>query len=318
MPSCLRCQKHYSSEQFLSIHQNNLKICDRNIAKNLFINSELICKSGCVKVDGTPLKFASKKYLMIHYKKHCKLITESERNIILGKEHGEGRTINLISENINNETTGPITSQAENILNSVGLFFHRTYGLVQCIKCSSICQKSFFEHARKHHNFPIVSKKFKNLVFDALSPIMNICPYFGNGNNDLLAPIHFLQIFDGFKCTLCTYYCKNSKASNNHAIKQHDGNSNVMIPCSVQTISKPNAKLKKYFGVFPSQNNPISQQSYSLSNIDLFLAADDDINNEIAVDSKRGVFFERLNWWTSTDNHNNINISEILSLLLRK
>ena len=315
MPSCLRCQKNYSSEQFLNIHKNNLKICDRNIVKNLFINSELVCKSGCVKVNGTPLKFASKKYLMIHYQKHCKLITESERNIILGKDHGEGRNnTDVISENINNETTGPLTSQAENILNSIGLFFHRPYGLVQCLKCSSIFQKSFFEHARKNHNFPIVRKNCKNLVFDALSPILNNSPYYGNRNNNLLASIHFLQIFDGFKCTSCVYYCKDIKTSNVHAIKQHDGNLNVIVPCFVQTISKPNARLKKYFGVFARQDNPISQQLYSLGSIDLFIAADDEINKEIAADSKRGVFFERLNWWTLTDNHNNINISEILSL----
>ena len=86
---------------------------------------------------------------MIHYKKHCKLIPESDKNIILGKEHGEEKNITLISVNINNEKTGPLTSQEENILNSVGLIFLSSIWPCSVLECSSIFHKSYFEHARK-------------------------------------------------------------------------------------------------------------------------------------------------------------------------
>ena len=304
---CPHCQSKFSYRDGLNRHQPKSKRCQKNVLKKkLIIESNLKCAYDC---NSKPLK--NEASLLNHYKNHCVEIPKNQKAILfpLLKQTIDDDS-DIIPSNLdqNEERTVDISEgslPAERILTSIGLKFHVQYGIFQCYDCKVVIGKNYLEHARRVHKRPLLNIEQKNTVSIFVNDLITSSPYFSK-SNELLEPIHFIEEFNGFRCTICPYYCRTNYSKQEH-IKNHN-EAILMIPCKIQTIAGDEAKKKTYFGVkakLPNWNdNDGTIEKRNNVNV-IFQSAKNELIQKIIQKPKLNRFYTKLGWWQEEDSDNN-------------
>ena len=119
--------------------------------------------------------------------------------------------------------------------------YREEYKLLVCLQCQCALGVGFACHLKREHKVYVSEEdqaRIKDICFSDQSP------YFMS-NQPLMAVLDFMQVYDGYKCSSCNYYCRTLKSAKVHAKASHD---NVdAVPCKVQSLS--NTCFKTWFGV---------------------------------------------------------------------
>ena len=229
---CPRCNSKFVNRDALNRHQPESKRCEKIFLQSILVRkANLKCSFGCYSKP-----FKNEASLLNHFKNHCAEIPNSQKLVLFPSLQ------NFVNPSDNDlKKTEEVFLPAKRILLTIGLEFYAQYGFLVCIECKAILGKNYLDHARRIHKRPILSLKQKNTVSLNIDDVIGSSPYFSK-SGDLLEPIHFVEVFDGFRCCTCFYACKSVYSINEH-LKKHT-NEALMIPCKIQTII---AKIKIFF-----------------------------------------------------------------------
>lgn len=113
--------------------------------------------------------------------------------------------------------------------------------LLSCKRCIICLGKTFVRHLRAEHN-ESVSRDEEDLVTQICYSTKSI---YRIKTDQLLTPISWLPIYDGYRCLCCPSYAISFKHIRFHCKLNH-GDPNLMMKSKIQTLSKINIC---YFGV---------------------------------------------------------------------
>jgi len=194
---------------------------------------------------------------------------------------------------------------AESLLLSLDLKFYPNFGFIRCIAegCNSILGKSFLEHSRRSHKKPLLSDSEKLIIHSHVRQRIESSPYLSDSTTILLDPVPFLEVFNGFQCSACTYYCKTEKSKAQHGKENHSVYCSSMSTCLVQTLAADSSKKKTYFGVKDLNHENVEITYTSLDAVIALRAVHDETRRKIHCIPNLNRFYEKIGWWNEKDPH---------------
>lgn len=168
----------------------------------------------------------------VHYVALELAVPETEQEAINGNTEDEG---DRLEEGFQDRRLG-----------NINLRYHRQSRLLECLQCHSVLGTAFDQHLRTKHSIGVslANEEFvRSLCF---RPDMAISVY-RTPTMQLLPPVSFLPVKDGFRCPSCAYYTTTSKSMKKHLAGSHRGEVLIQRSCKVQTLV--NSSYKSFFGV---------------------------------------------------------------------